>query len=156
MAVLFAICTFILTTGFLWFWIVRPIMEDYGLIHPRGTVSDYLDSGPSLMSREGDGAPLSSPSSLETQNQTDRQTEQTPPIRAEQLLTLYKTMRAAGISREDAQSACKASGLPFNNNVWAKAAPAAQPESQYITPIVGRRTSAVFETDQDFPYQSPA
>jgi hypothetical protein len=26
----------------------------------------------------------------------------------------------------------------------------------HVTPIVGRRTSAVFETDPDYPYQSPA
>lgn len=34
-------------------------------------------------------------------------------------------------------------------------APAAQP-AQYVTPIVGRPTSARFETDPEFPYQAPA
>jgi hypothetical protein len=29
-------------------------------------------------------------------------------------------------------------------------------ETPYITPIVGRPTRAVFETDKDFPYQAPA
>jgi hypothetical protein len=35
--------------------------------------------------------------------------------------------------------------------IEAPAAPA-----QYVTPIVGRATSAQFETDRDFPYQAPA
>jgi len=67
-----------------------------------------------------------------------------PKLRAEELFPLYKAMRAAGIKREDAQAACVASGLPFNNNVWSKAAP---PPPAHVTPIVGR------STDADFPYQ---
>jgi hypothetical protein len=31
-----------------------------------------------------------------------------------------------------------------------------QPPAPYVTPYVGRPTSARFETDQDFPYQAPA
>lgn len=116
-------------------------------------VNNYTDSAPHVMSRSEDSAPASSRLSNETQVETDRQTEPMPAIRAEQLLTIYKTMRAAGISREDAAAAFKASGLPFNNNVWAKAAPP-QDGAAYVTPIVGRPTSARFETDSDFPYQS--
>lgn len=31
-----------------------------------------------------------------------------------------------------------------------------QPATQYVTPFVGRPTSARFETDPDYPYQAPA
>jgi hypothetical protein len=65
-------------------------------------------------------------------------------MKAEELLTLYRLMRGAGIKREDAQAACAACGLPFNNNVWARADP---PPPARITPVAGR------PTDADFPYQ---
>jgi hypothetical protein len=152
-AVIFAGLVCFLTIGFVWFWIARPILEDCGVIR----VNDYEDDAPVVMSRsEVDAAP-SLRLSKETAIETDRQTEQTPRIKAEDLLTLCKLMRAAGIGREDAQEAFRVSGLPFNNNVWAKAIPSqGSAESSYVTPIVGRPTSARFETDADFPYQAPA
>jgi hypothetical protein len=122
------------------------------------TVNDYQESTPRVMSRSEARPSLSSPSSLQTDSfQTDRQLAQAQPGRAE-LLTLYQTMRAAGIGRERARPVLKAVGLPLDNNLWAEAVPV-QPSSddaEYRTPIVGRPTSAKFETDPDFPYQSPA
>jgi hypothetical protein len=125
------------------------MLEDFGVIN----VNDNHQAAPVVMSRS-DNTPAQSPRpSLETGNQTDGQTDMQPRIRAEQLLTVYKLMRAAGIGREDAAAAFKAAGLPFNNNVWRDA----EPKSEHVTPIVGRPTSARFDiTDPDYPYQAPA
>ena len=93
-----------------------------------------------LMSRAEEAPTQSLPSSLETDA---RQTRDAKP-RAEEYLTLCKLMRRHGISREDAQAAFSANGLPFNNNVWASAKP---PPAARVTPVAGR------PTDADFPYQ---
>lgn len=111
-------------------------------------VNSYADN----MSSDTDYDAPSMASSLETRNETDRQTAR---IKAEELLTLCKVMRSAGVNREDAAAAFKASGLPFNNNVWAKAQPTSNGAS-YVTPIVGRVTNAKFESDPDFPYVAPS
>lgn len=119
------------------------------------TVNDYADAAPVVMSRSDDSAPASWRPSLETQAETDRQTEETPRIKAAELLTLYKLLRELGCDREPAAAAFKASGLPFNNNVWRDAEPPAKPAAPapYVTPIVGRPTSAKFESDPDYPFE---
>lgn len=40
MATLFAVCATLMIAGFLWFYVVRPILEDYGLIR----VDDEVES----------------------------------------------------------------------------------------------------------------
>lgn len=150
-ASIFGMGVLILAAGFVWFWIARPILEGCGIIRD---VSDYQEEAPALMSRVEDSAALYSPSSLQTDSrQTDRQPTQAQPGRAE-LLTLYQTMRAAGISREKARPVLKGVGLPLDNNLWADAAPTE--DAAHVTPIVGRRTSAQFETDPEFPYVAPS
>jgi hypothetical protein len=101
----------------------------------------------------------------------------------ETLLLMFKEMRANGMSREQARQVLKAEGIPLDNNLWAKAgmnrddarallkpwgipldnnvwaevgAVLEKEAAPYVTPYVGRPTSARFETDQDFPYQAPA
>jgi len=97
-----------------------------------------------LMSRVKEAPAQSLPSSQETDARQTRDAPALPRMKAEELLTLYRLMRGAGIKREDAQAACAACGLPFNNNVWARADP---PPPARITPVAGR------PTDADFPYQ---
>lgn len=117
-------------------------------------VSGYIDNGYDDMSSSVDDAPPSAASSLETDRRADRQTAQVARPSAEQLLTLYKLMRAAGIGREDAQAAFKEAGLPLNNNVWSKAAPqlkSVQPSEDddvLVTPFAGRRTRASYYSDE--------
>lgn len=138
---------------------VWAIVRRYVAVH----VNNYAYSDVDNMSSVGSDTLPSRSLSLETEPQTDRQTEQTAKIRAEELLTLFKLMRKAGIGREDAQAACKASGLPFNNNVWRDAAPpskAVQPadenDDELITPYAGRRTRASYYPDQpELEYESP-
>lgn len=125
-------------------------------------VNDNDDPACNDMSSEDDYPSLLRPSSLETDRRTDGQTAQTSARRAEQLLTLYRTMRAAGIGREDARKALKEAGLPLNNDVWRKAAPppkVAQPsndDDMMVTPYAGRRTRASYYPDEpDLEFQSP-
>jgi hypothetical protein len=135
-------------------WLTE-LQEEHGSLGRAGinTVKRYVEVRPRVMSRSDVAPTPSLASSLQTDS---RQTADKPatvkPGRAE-LLTLYSTMRAAGITRDQARPALKAVGLPLDNNLWADAAP---PESPHVTPIVGRPTSARFETDADYPYQSPA
>lgn len=102
------------------------------------------------MSSAGEDAPQSPPSSIDRRETDARQTPPPPKMQAEELLTLCRLMRAASIKREDAQAAFTACGLPFNNNVWTRAA---TPPPAHVTPVAGRPTDAKFETDADYPYQ---
>lgn len=152
-ALVLTACVTILSAGFIWFWIVRPILEGWGLI-----VNDNADSAPDNMSSAAPADPASWRPSLETQNQTDRQTADQPRIKAEQFLTVYRAMRAAGIDRETAAAAFKAGGLPFNNNVWRDAEPPAKVASddELVTPYAGRRTRASYYPEQpELEYQAP-
>lgn len=153
-AVIFAWCVGILTIGFVWFWIVRPILEDYGIIR----VNNYEDDTPVVMSRSEDNDSPSTASSLQTDSRQTVKHDQSSAPTPEQYLTLFRALRAAGIQREDIRPALKAVGLRLDNNLWTKAAPITQDtdDAEYRTPIVGRPTSAKFETDADYPYQSPA
>lgn len=126
-------------------------------------VNDYADADADDMSSADAAMPPSRLSSLETDRRADRQTEQPARVSAEQLLTLYQLMRAAGIGREDARAAFKAAGLPLNNDVWSKAAPppkVPQPtddDDTMITPYAGRRTRASYYPEEpELEYRSPA
>lgn len=156
MAVVFSVAVTVVIAGFLWFYIVRPILEDYGIMAPRA-VSYYQADEPSpvrVMSRSPAIDLPSAASVLETDagRTPDGRTLSKP--KAEEYLTLCKLMRAAGINRDDALSAFKACGIPFNSNVWRDAAPP-PPADDYRTPIVGRPTRAVFETDPELAYEPP-
>jgi hypothetical protein len=72
-----------------------------------------------------------------------------PKPTPDQLLTIFKLMRAHGIRRDDARAVFQAAGLPVDSNLWSKAAPptAVVDGPAHVTPIAGRAT------DADFPYQ---
>jgi hypothetical protein len=134
---------------------------DWACGHWQGlNVKDYVDDATDNMSSTNDDGVRLSPSSVQTDNrQTDRQPEIKAPGR-EELLTLYATMRAAGISREKARPALKAVGLPLDNNLWVEAAPQViQPTNDndvLITPFAGRRTKAsYYPDDPELEYQAP-
>lgn len=155
MAVLFSILVSIVIAGWLWFYIARPILEDFGIIKGDGDVKDYQEPAPHVMSRSEDGAPRLSPSSVQTDGvQTDRQPDAKAPGRAE-LLTFYALLRAAGISREKARPVLKGVGLPLDNNLWAQADPKNEDDT-LITPIAGRPTRRSYYTDDpDLRYNPP-
>lgn len=104
-----------------------------------------------VMSRSGGNDPPSDPPSLQTNDvQTPDQTND-PAARRQKLLDTYRPLRKLGMSRDDARTLLNRLGYPLDNNLWVEAAP---DDPEYKTPIVGRPTSARFETDADFPYQA--
>src|SRR5262249_44438672 len=103
---------------------------------------------------------LSCPSSLQTDNvQTDRQPPTAKPG-AEELLTLYKLLRAHGIAREEARPVLKSVLLPLDNNLWRDAAPPPAAEADgddtLVTPFAGRPTKRSYYPDEpSLEYQPP-
>lgn len=164
-AQVFIFCVSIVILGWLWFFIVRPILEAYGGVRPMESVKDHKSVTPApilIMSRE-EVAPLPSlPSPLETDG---RRTETTAPqakFTEDQLLTLYAGLRAHGMVRDKASQILKGAGIPMNNNLWAKAAtppPSTAPaedDDVLVTPFAGRRTRASFYPDSpDLEYNDP-
>jgi len=105
-------------------------------------------SGAAVMSRASADPIADAPSSEDGRETDARRTPIVLPerkIRAEELLTLCTLMRRYDIPREAAAAAFKAVDLPFNNNVWSKAAPEEPPT---LTPIAGRPTAAQFRDDE--------
>ncbi len=139
-AILFSIGVVVLAAGVVWFHIVRPILESYGVI----TVNPSQDTAPIVMSRSTLDARPSAPSSVQTRpDETPDQTNDAAARRVK-LLDTYKPLRKLGMSREDARVFLTRWNIPLDNNLWAAAAPPADP---HITPVAGR------PTDADFPYQ---
>jgi hypothetical protein len=69
MGVTFSVLVLLVGVGFLWFYVVRPILEDYNIIAPR-IVNDYQIEQPQpirVMSRENE--------QTSRQTETDRQTD---------------------------------------------------------------------------------
>jgi hypothetical protein len=60
-ATLLAVGVTILCAGWLWFYIVRPILEDFGWITDGETVNTSQDRARAVMSRSEDSTPLYSP-----------------------------------------------------------------------------------------------
>lgn len=119
----------------------------------RYVVKHSQDAPPVVMSRTPINDRPSMPSSVQTDGvQTPDQTEDTA-ARRQKLLDTYRPLRKLGMSRDDARVFLSRWNIPLDNNLWADAAP---PDDVHRTPIVGRPTSAVFETDPDYPYQAPA
>lgn len=143
-ATIFAILVTIVIVGWLWFYIVRPILEDYGVITPQPV--NYYQAAPSEIMSSAPTALADDPLSSQD-GQPDGRTDSPTPSRAE-LLTLYRILRKYGVPREEIRAALRGVRVPLSNDVWASAAPA---EPQYTTPIAGRPTSAAF--DPDFPYE---
>lgn len=153
-ATIFAIGVSILILGWLWFYIARPILEDYGIIVAPERVKHYEDAAPVVMSRSVDATSENAPSSLQTDS---RQTADRPMMRVptpDEMLDIFRVLRAAGIKREVLRGPWRAAGLPLDNNLWTQAAPHAPDESLTLTPIAQRPTNAEFR-DPEFAYEPP-
>lgn len=104
-----------------------------------------------IMSRSQDAAPAIAPSSLQTDSRQTADRPMMPVPVAEEMLNIFRVLRAAGVKREALASAWRAAGLKLDNNLWAQAAPEEPPT---LTPIVGRPTNAQFrESDPGLEYQ---
>ena len=133
-------------------WLTE-LQNEHGSLGRAGlnTVKRYVSPRPSVMSRSVESSAPSAVSSKD--GQSDGRTDSNSIGRAE-LLTLYKVLRKYGVPREEIRPALKGVRVPLSNDVWAAAQ--VDESAQHITPIVGRPTSARFESDPDFPYQAPA
>lgn len=87
---------------------------------------------PALMSRTSGEAPDDRASSPQTDGQTDGAAPTMSAPNREQMLDIFKVLRAAGVKREDLRPAWRAAGLPLDNNLWSEAAPPPPPAQ---TPI---------------------
>jgi len=143
-AILFSILVVVLAAGVLWFHIVRPILESYGVI----TVNPSQDAASVVMSRSDQESAPSVPSSLQTDSAADRQTANAPAFSRAVMLDTYQLLRRHGVTREEARPVLKALGMGLDNNLWASAA---TPDDPHITPVAGRSTNAQF--DPDYPYR---
>jgi hypothetical protein len=159
MATAFAILVTIVIVGWLWFYIARPILEDYGVLAPAESVKTSQDSAANVMSRSQDETPQEVPSShRQTALQTDRQPAQQPipTISRDVMLNTYRLLRKYGVPREEARPVLKAANIPLDNNLWTQAAPPAEKPEEYRTPIADRPTRAsYYDDDPDLAYQSP-
>lgn len=159
-AQVFMFCVSIVILGWLWFFIVRPILVDYGVIRVVETLDSPPDVAPVVMSRSEPVAPQFPPSSQRTDDGRTETTPQQPKFTEDQLLTFYTELRAHGMKRDRASVALKAMGIPMNNNLWAKAQvptpPPAEDDDMHVTPFAGRRTRASFYPDSpDLEYNDP-
>lgn len=120
-------------------------------------VRDNGPTSPTVMSRPESAAPPSAPSSLRTDGGRTETTAPQPKFTEDQLLTLYTGLRAHGMVRDKASQLLKASGIPMNNNLWAKAGVSLPPEDdEYRTPIAGRPANAAdFREAGDLAYEPP-
>jgi hypothetical protein len=150
--ILFSILVTIVIIGFLWFYIARPFLEDFGIIR----VNTFEEDEACVMSRPADSDTPSSSSSLETDN---RQTAQTPmiplPSRAVMLDT-FRLLRNYGIPREEARPIIKALGLPLDNNLWTEAMPRndALPDPPRVLQVRDNGSAPrAIPFDPDYPYR---
>lgn len=160
-----ALVTFVII-GWLWFFIVRPIIlaaYDWWESADVSSVSDDAAKAQhSIMSNAAPSEPPSAPSVSQTDgSQTDRQRSDGDTAAGDikpEYLTLYKLLRANRISREAARPALKAAKIPLDNNLWRAAAPTPPPddEERLVTPFAGRVTRRSYYPDRaDLEYQPP-
>lgn len=150
MGELFAIAVSIVIAGVLWFHVIRPILEDYGVI---STGEGVNTSGAEITSSAREDAIESAPPSLQTEVRRDQDQTDDPKARRAKLLDTYRALRKLGMSRDDARALLKPWGIPLDNNLWTQAAPPPE-EPVSLTPIAGRPTSAEFR-DPELTYQPP-
>ena len=133
-------------------WLTE-LQDEHGSLGRAGlnTVKRYVAPRPRVMSQGENDTPPSRLSSLQTDSRQTADTPAPPAPTRDVMLNSHKLLRKYGIPREEARAMYKSLGLPLDNNLWAEAA--AGSEAPHITPIVGRPTSARFETDADYPYQ---
>lgn len=124
-------------------------------IFPPQPVNTSRPAAPPVMSRESVAPPQIALSSLETDDRKAPDRPTMPVPTRDQMLDIFRVLRASGVGREALRPAWKAAGLLLDNNLWAEAKPA-DPEPVSVTPIAGRPTPATFaEQDPDLAYVPP-
>lgn len=131
------------------------------------SVSDPpLAGDDAVMSRSALSAAPSAPSVSETDSQTASDRPMIPVPSRDQMLDIFRVLRARGIPRSALAGPWRAAGLPLDNNVWAAAAPPEDAEeppravairhngAELIAPLPPRRGS-YYPDAPDLEYQEP-
>ena len=151
MGTVFSVAVTIMILGFLWFFVARPILEDYGVIAPRA-VNDYqltIELAPPVMSRQ--------------ENRTERTNERSSHDQAWRDFLLDRTrgrlitvMVDSDLTVSEIRSLLKGESTVLGQEIEATRQRLGKASAQpYRTPIVGRPTRAVFEQDPELAYEPP-
>lgn len=143
MSTLFAIGATILIAGWLWYFVAQPILESWGVV---STVNNNDD----VMSYAEDAPAQEVPSSLQTRQQTAPDRPMMPVPTQDKILDIFRAMRAANMKRDAVSSVWRAAGLPFDNNLWTKAAPLIDEPTEHA-PISGRPLPPGVKFHEDDP-----
>ena len=93
-----------------------------------------VNSSDEVMSRTSDDASPEPRAAVRQTGQTDAPPKVIPVPTPDQMVDIFRQLRAAGVKRDDLRPLWNAAGLPLDNNLWTKAAPAPEaPPAQ--TPI---------------------
>lgn len=149
-ATFFAIAVTIVILGWLWFYIVRPILEDFGIIREQESVKPYQlvmsnEEAPPLPDKQTDGAdrPSVSEDNLEVPRlQLDRTKA-----------TVIELMVYNGWQVGEIRAVIKGDNGAIGAEVEAARKRLGIEAAEPRTPIAGRPTSAQFAPSS--PYQPP-
>lgn len=160
MATIFGIAVTIVIAGFLWFYVARPILEDFGVIRDGEPVKTYRvpnEALPIVMSR--------SEGQTRQTDQTDRQTDQMSE--ADQWLERLEVDRTKTALIEllvysdwqvgEIRAAVKGDSGAIGKEIEAARQRLGKPPSvSYRTPIAGRPTDPrLWQDDPELQYEAP-
>jgi hypothetical protein len=133
--------------GVVWFFVLRPALEDWGIIAPRGEdVSSVPAHRPlEIMS----SAPIAAPSlpvGPRTDAPADGRTEEQAPLPRPATLDTVKALRGHGFTRDEARALLKTLGWTLGNDTWARAQPTE--DDEIVTPYAGRVTKREYYPDE--------
>ena len=137
----------VLVLGVLWFHVIAPMLEGFGLLPGAESVKPDAPAPAEVTSSGREQQNAFAPSAAQTDSPPASDRQPAPAITREQMLDAAKVLRAAGLSREGGRAVFAALGLPLDNNLWAQAAPP-EPAEDYATPIAGRPTRREFYQDE--------
>jgi hypothetical protein len=144
----------VVSCGAIWFYILRPALEDWGVLAPRD-VNDNADVPPVVMSRSAPEAGPLPPSDLRQTAAPDQTDAPPEPVVKSATLDTCKTLRGLGMSREQARTFLRSLGWGLDNNTWAAAKEDA--DDLTVTPFAGRVTRrSYYQEDPELEYQPPA
>jgi hypothetical protein len=159
MAEIYMTLAAIACVGVVWFYVVRPALEDWGMLQPREgaeEVSTITPSARPAVMSSTPSRPIPSPGlSLETDARQTPDRPMMPVPTRDQMLDIFKVLRAAGVGRDTIGPAWRAAGLPLNNNLWSDAAP--DPDEHLIlTPIAQRPVDGkYYPNNPELEYKGP-
>jgi hypothetical protein len=124
-------------------WVDRAREQGW---RPLFGVKSFPAEHTTVMSRPADERAENVPSSLQTDGRQTADRPVIPKPTPEQMLDIFRVLRAKGIKRDDIAEVWRAAGLSLDTNLWTKAKPPAEEPSK-VTPFADRPTDAAFYDD---------